>query len=101
MLLRKNLSKFHKVVVPLEDILIPNDKLAVHPLMQESFLRKGMRAKEAKKGLPQFEKLYKQMAREFPDDGWDWPPNFDDFGTSKFWGMPEGRCFQACSLLAL
>ena len=98
-LLKTSLVKFHKDSEPLEKVLMSNEALATHPLMDPAFLAKGTRAgRPATVGLAQFKKLYVEMQHQCPEQDWTWPPDFTGFDTPEFWGLPKGVVLNAYHL---
>ena len=101
-LLKHYADKFHKPSAPIEDMIIPNQLLESHPMMQPVWLRKGMRNRPSIKGLRQFKEIYLKMQQERPDEAcWSWPPDFAHIDSAEFWGLPDGAticsaCVDVC-----
>ena len=76
---------------PLTSILMPNEVLRVHPMMEQKFLLRGTRVSRKDEGLKLFQTKWFPLAKsddpEFPDV---WPVPTDRFHDPTFWGLEAG-----------
>lgn len=80
------LKLFRKPGIPFTEVLLDNDALRVHPMLQRHHLERITRHRDCPSSEQEFEQLFQALPDEADKQ---FPPDESQFHEPSFWGLQE------------